>query len=539
MLSILPVLRVIKNARPPSDARMISRLEQLIFGYQLLRLLNQLQYEQPEKSKQQKQPEQATRIISHGKDLSQLKRGQPCIMAVIEWNLTLEEIRTLAYDELIVRLDEFGEGLQSATSTVTAPPPDALATVRFAAVFESNQPTIATIYNSTTLRESVSGPRDAWLDVLTKVRSSKGNKIHALTKENDKKVSVIEIVEELEYQQVIAKLPIAVLLDRIDPPDTTKQPMKAADVKAQLHRVKAFCDKKFDVAQYDAIIYYSDIGLRFSDSKYQTRYSIVNDDTLTVAKMLRDTMTDEEKARERILVMNAANTFYAGGGVEDGKRAQEECLYLRSNYYQCTYKSHVTTKDTQSRVGRHHYEHPIPEFGSYYTPLLEVVSDSYYGDFREYNDEERFSVAALAVAAYNLGRIEKERIVDGKAYLTREAQFATASLNLQEKLDIARKGMETKITHFLRVAVARNHHYLVLCAAGCGAFAPQKNQYLLDFDADSIIWASEMCAIFKKILLSDEFRGRFAHVVFGVLDTTLKRTNIIEFEKLVQELRDG
>jgi len=144
---------------------------------------------------------------------------------------------------------------------------------------------------------------------------------------------------------------------------------------------------------------------------------VLNDDTFDVAKQLIDVGNNP-------LVLNMANHRIAGGGVRNGARAQEECLFRRSNYYQ------TLTPDL----------YPIEDDEMIYSPKVTVIKD------REYNYCDFWSCSCLAIAA-----LRKKRF---------------SSYYDDDDLVI----MLSKVRAMFEAAIEYGHDSLVLGAFGCGAF---------------------------------------------------------------------
>lgn len=213
---------------------------------------------------------------------------------------------------------------------------------------------------------------------------------------------------------------------------------------------------------------------------FLTTYQVIDNDSFVVAKQLIDQGLNP-------LVLNMANRFSVGGGVEWGSSAQEETLFRSSNYFLSLYP-----QGKKRANNRTYYIYPISEFGSYYTPNVQVFRDSTY----HYNFIKPFSVACIAMAGYDLGKPhELERNLYGKKGPALLKAF--------------KKYTKVKIEHLLEVAMLHGHDSLVLGAMSCGAFR-------LKGDNQGIT-AQLVAEVFQEVLKSSRYQNRFKNITFAVL----------------------
>jgi len=214
--------------------------------------------------------------------------------------------------------------------------------------------------------------------------------------------------------------------------------------------------------------------------KYLTTYNVVDNDSFVVAKQLFSQGLNP-------LVLNMANRFSVGGGVEWGSSAQEETLFRSSNYYLSLYP-----QGRKRANNRTYYIYPISEFGSYYTPNVQVFRDS----TRQYKFIKPFSVACIAMAGYDLGKPNKlERNLQGKKGIALLTAF--------------KKYTKIKIEHLLEVAILQGHDSLVLGAISCGAFRLQGDNQGMT--------AQLVAEAFQEVLKSPRYKNRFKNITFAVL----------------------
>ncbi len=100
------------------------------------------------------------------------------------------------------------------------------------------------------------------------------------------------------------------------------------------------------------------LELEFERKFEETQVFIDARDCLHVASDLR-----MKHGYDRVLLLNMANQYTVGGGVEKGSRAQEESLMRRSDYF-------LFLKPLQNSA------YPMDDYGAVYTPGVTVFRDS-------------------------------------------------------------------------------------------------------------------------------------------------------------------
>lgn len=202
----------------------------------------------------------------------------------------------------------------------------------------------------------------------------------------------------------------------------------------------------------------------------QTRVQVSNETTLQASWRL-------VQAGRRPIALNFANGVHPGGGFLSGARAQEEVLCRSSALY-------LTLVD--DAMYEHHRRRPKPDSSDWviYSPDVPV--------FR--TDE-----------GIELGRPWLLSL------LTSAAPYAPA-IGQPESADILRK----RIRRVLAVASAYGYETLVLGAWGCGAFANDPRLTAIDF----------------RKALENDFRGRFADVVFAITDWSPERKFLGPFREV-------
>jgi uncharacterized protein (TIGR02452 family) len=199
----------------------------------------------------------------------------------------------------------------------------------------------------------------------------------------------------------------------------------------------------------------------------QTSIQVTDESTLAATRRLAATTDGEVGA------LNFASAHHPGGGFLSGASAQEESLARASGLYACLqaapdfYRYHRANRDLlySDRVV---YSPTVPVFRDDAGVLL----------------EKPYRVAILTAAAPNAG-----------------ALLERAPGRLAE----VRAALRSRSAKVLATAHRHGHRVLVLGAWGCGVFGNDPQ---------------DVAAAFAEHLLDGAFTGRFAQVLFAVLDPT-------------------
>ena len=128
-------------------------------------------------------------------------------------------------------------------------------------------------------------------------------------------------------------------------------------MSTQIQRIKVFQDtmdwiaedtdlaESISIAKENTTVYYEEDYPEFDSSKIKNTVIAVTGDRSYQAAM----RLHQEEPDARIAVMNFANAFKAGGGVEDGSSAQEESLCRTSTLYPLLYR-----KTLRASFYKHH-----------------------------------------------------------------------------------------------------------------------------------------------------------------------------------------
>ncbi len=232
-----------------------------------------------------------------------------------------------------------------------------------------------------------------------------------------------------------------------------------------------------------------------------TQFLFVNQDSI-------DAALDPRHHLNNPCVLNLANAFSPGGGVEGGSKAQEEDIFRRTNYfdslypernpklaneireYQASKKGHEVEKSRPVKATGHDRDnYLVPEHGGIYSPNVCVFRQNAESGF-DLMEQPRL-LSFVAVAAYNRKVSHKSKLVFGNA------DYGPIDPTTYKEYT------KRKIRAALRIAATHGHEDLVLGAFGCGAFENDPK--------DIARWYGE-------ILSEDEFKNRFRTVVFAILD---------------------
>ena len=220
-----------------------------------------------------------------------------------------------------------------------------------------------------------------------------------------------------------------------------------------------------------------------------TKLSVVNDDCLVVGKQMLDEGLNPA-------VLNMASAYRPGGGVLNGARAQEECIFRRSNLFMSLYRYDRQMYDLVIEPNRDDFTddlydlsfiqqgYPMDEnFGGIYSDDVTVFKDGNYEWLHN-----PYQTAFISVAAMNINRALRQGepvLVDGRLS------------------DCAVAITKNKIRTIYRIGILHGHDSLVLGAWGCGAFGNPPEQ---------------MAQLFIDVLNEDEFHGRYKDIRFAIIE---------------------
>ncbi len=148
---------------------------------------------------------------------------------------------------------------------------------------------------------------------------------------------------------------------------------------------------------------------------------IINEDTLDMAHRYYSAQTSS-----KILVLNMASKYKPGGGVRNGRTAQEECLFRRTNAFLTHHLSH----------------YPMDDNKIIFSPDITVIKDSHY------NKIKPFHIGMISIPALSSPPV----ILDKYQYPAHRAL------------------MRLKIESIFEVAIVNEFDTLVLGALGCGVY---------------------------------------------------------------------
>lgn len=205
-------------------------------------------------------------------------------------------------------------------------------------------------------------------------------------------------------------------------------------------------------------------------SDYKDNIKVINLDSVSAVV--------EYSKHGKTCVLNMASAKHAGGGVANGARAQEECLFRCSNLY------HTVTQNF----------YPLIENQCLYT------NDAIF--FKDVNYEYMDNVVAdvVTIAAINLNR------------------YANYD-DLQVELDYF-KVTRNKIRLMLSQAIDNQVDNIVLGSWGCGVFKNEPEQ---------------IASMFREILVNEGYGTYFKNVVFAIINDRNSIGNNYEIFKNILE----
>lgn len=232
-------------------------------------------------------------------------------------------------------------------------------------------------------------------------------------------------------------------------------------MSTQMQRIKVFQDtmdwiaedtdlaESISIAKKNTTVYYEDDYPEFDSSKIKDMVIAVTGDRSYQAAM----RLHQEDPDARIAVMNFANAFKAGGGVENGSSAQEESLCRTSTLYPLLYR-----KTLRDSFYKHHRDLNTLKATDSLIYTEGVVICKTDEDLPERMPKENWvTVDVITIAAPNL-----------RKGLNIHSGFINGSICMS---DAELFGCHVKrAIHMLTCAAAKEADILVLGAFGCGAF---------------------------------------------------------------------
>ena len=251
-------------------------------------------------------------------------------------------------------------------------------------------------------------------------------------------------------------------------------------------------------------LYKSEIHLDLQQvTTTETKLSVVNNDCLVVGKQMQDEGLNPA-------VLNMASAYRPGGGVLNGARAQEECIFRRSNLFMSLYLFDrqmydlviEPNMDGMYKLSFIQQGYPMDEnFGGIYSADVTVFKDGKYEWLHN-----PYQTAFISVAAMNVNRALRQGeniLVDGRLS------------------DCAVAITKNKIRTIYRIGILHGHDSLILGAWGCGAFGNPPEQ---------------MAQLFIDVLNEDEFRGGFKDIRFAIIeDHNSKGRNYQTFKNVIDK----
>lgn len=213
---------------------------------------------------------------------------------------------------------------------------------------------------------------------------------------------------------------------------------------------------------------------------YDTVFDVRQGDCLVVAK---DVAGDGGKTA----VLNLANQYTPGGGVWNGSGAQEESIFLRSNYHLYLYPWNWHIACLQNLEPAPFNLYPMDDnFGGAYTRDVTVFRGRELEGYPLLDEPWLMNFIAVAAIEYPdcvMSESGEPRIHD---------QLVPVAKN--------------KIRTVLNIAADNGIENLVLGAMGCGAFHnPPKH----------------MAELFREVFEEPAYKGRFRNVVFAITNENL------------------
>ncbi len=216
-----------------------------------------------------------------------------------------------------------------------------------------------------------------------------------------------------------------------------------------------------------------------SSGKFSTR--VTNKTTLQSANNLA------EPEKTTPFVLNFASAKNPGGGFLNGSGAQEESLARKSGLYACLSSTEEYYRRNKEAGNSIYTDNMI------YSPRVPVFRDRY-----DRLLDSPYHVSILTAPAVNRRAVERSE---------------------PELLSKVQATMDKRIEKVLKVALFKDHEYLVLGAWGCGVFGNS---------------SEKIAELFKKNLKKYHNSGGFEEVVFAVLDRSQEEETFKTFRMILE-----
>ena len=204
-----------------------------------------------------------------------------------------------------------------------------------------------------------------------------------------------------------------------------------------------------DKAKKKTEVFYEDEYPSFeADNTFDTEITVTRNRSFQAAMRLVS-----DNPGSKVAVMNFANAFHAGGGVEKGASAQEECLCRTSTLYPLIYR-----KSLSDSFYKYHHDKNTPKASDSLIYTEGVVICKTDEDLPKRMDKKDWvTVDVITIAAPDLRKSSNKYfgLVNGGGNMNDAELF----------------GYHVKrAIHMFTVAAAKGADVLVLGAFGCGAF---------------------------------------------------------------------
>lgn len=231
-----------------------------------------------------------------------------------------------------------------------------------------------------------------------------------------------------------------------------------------------YLDHTADMMQ-NSVLYAGAADVSEVPAQYETEVIVCKDDTITAGKKLLDGGSNP-------VLLSFANRSTPGWGVWDGYPSQENELLRRSDLYASIFQFDKENAKLAGVTGKSGNQYPMDRnVGGVYSPGVTFFRTGGSKGFQLLDEPYQLSVISMS-AIYSPD-------IDDNGRLT----------------DLMVHGYIQKIRTMFRIALSHGHDAIVPGAWGCG---------------DGGTPPEQLAEIFHDILIEDEFRNKFAKVVFAV-----------------------
>lgn len=223
---------------------------------------------------------------------------------------------------------------------------------------------------------------------------------------------------------------------------------------------------------------HADKSTKLKPKKIYEKVEVVNESTFEAARRFKNSHEDD-----RLCVLNFASAVRPGGGVLNGRQAQEETLSRMSSLYLTLLKD-----DTMYEYNR---QQNSPYFSDYmiFSPDVVVFRDD------DYRLIESYKVSVISAPAVNCSELKKMKKYNEKK---------------------VNNVMYNRCRRILDVCLSKGIKNIVLGAFGCGVFGNKPEN---------------VSQIFKELIVDEGYGCLFDKIIFAIIAAKGKGYTLSQFKE--------